>query len=247
MIYFNHYRHATSILTIDDKRILIDPVFAAKGAYPPIEMTKNPKRNPLIDLPLDYNELMKVDGVLITHNHNDHFDKLAKEKIPGTMPILCQESDIPAYDKLGFTNLTPINGKTNWLGLKWQSFRGTHGGGILYKFLGITSSYLVNNENQKIYITGDTLLTYRVRKLLQKTQPDVIIAFGGGARLKIGGKITMNHKDLLRMSRLLPDSRILAIHMNSINHCFDTKEELKELTGPQHKNIIIPGLQKTAL
>ena len=244
MIFLNHYRHATSILTINEKRILIDPLFAGKGTYPPIQMTKNPKRNPLIDLPIDYRKLKNVDAVFITHNHNDHFDEVAKKELPREIPVLCQNSDLKIFQELGFTNLTAISEEVYWMGVHWKRFEGTHGGGVLKKLLGISSSYLITADNKSIYITGDTLLTGKVQKLLTNLNPDSIIAFGGGARLKLGGKITMSHKDLLKMSRLLPDSQIIAVHMDSFNHCFDTKEKLKDILDSKKNNIIIPDNER---
>ena len=38
---FLHVRHATSLLTYGGIKILIDPVLADKGEYPPIDMTPN--------------------------------------------------------------------------------------------------------------------------------------------------------------------------------------------------------------
>ncbi len=244
MIFLNHYRHATSILTINEKRILIDPVFAGKGTYPPIQMTKNPRRNPLIDLPTDYRELINVDAVLITHNHNDHFDELAKKVLPREIPILCQKRDLEIFQELGFTNLTAISEEASWMGFIWKRFEGTHGGGVLKKLLGISAGYFIMADNKSIYITGDTLLTGKAQKLLTNLKPDSIIAFGGGARLKLGGKITMSHKDLLKMSRLLPDAQIIAVHMDSINHCFDSKEKLKNMLDGINTNIIIPDNER---
>jgi L-ascorbate metabolism protein UlaG (beta-lactamase superfamily) len=247
MISFTHFRHATSIININDKRILIDPLLAARGSYPPIQMTKNTYRNPLIDLPVNYEELFDVDGVLITHNHNDHFDELAKKELPRDIAILCQINDYEFFKELGFTNLTAICEETNWLGLQWKRFSGTHGGGIYHKRLGVSSSYMVTVQNQKIYFTGDTLLTGKIKKLLKKEKPHIIIANGGGARLKIGGKITMSHRDLLRMSRILPTAQLLAIHMDSLNHCQDRSETMAAISNKNPAKILIPTIKTIIL
>lgn len=239
MTKLTHYRHATSIIEIDGKKILIDPVFEESQAYPPIIYTKNPKKNPLIDLPVEYNELLKVDGVIITHDHNDHFDELAKKVIPKDMPILCQDEDRNKFQELGFTNLTPIVKSAIWLDLNCERFIGYHGGHLLRKKLGVSSSYSIESRNATTYITGDTLLTGKVKKILNNINPQYIIANGGGAKMKFAGQLTMKNKDIVKLSKLCPSSKIIAVHMDSINHCFDTRDKLVTQTKGI-SNVIIP-------
>jgi len=62
MISMTHYRHGTSIIELEGKRIPLDPVFAAKGSYPPIPYSGNNERNHLVDLVVDYGDLLDVDG-----------------------------------------------------------------------------------------------------------------------------------------------------------------------------------------
>lgn len=236
---FTHYRHATSIIEIDNKRILIDPVFEESQAYPPIIYTKNPRKNPLVNLPVDYNELLNVDGVIVTHNHNDHFDELAKRVLPKDIPLLCQSEDLAAFSELGFTNLTPIVRSAIWLDLNCERFIGYHGGHLLKKKLGVSSSYSIESRKATTYITGDTLLTGKAKKIIKAVNPQYIVAFGGGAKMKFAGQLTMKNRDILKLSKLCPNSKIITVHMDSINHCFDTREKLIPLTK-DIKSILIP-------
>lgn len=236
---FSHYRHATSIIEIENKKILIDPVFASKGSYPAIIHTKNPKKNPLVNLPVDYSKLLDVDGVIITHNHNDHFDELAKKVLPKNLPILCQKEDFLTFKSLGYLNLTSIDSAKNWLGLKCKGFLGYHGGHLLKSKLGVSSSFLITSSNSKVFITGDTLLTRKQKKLIKEISPDTIVAYGGGARMKLLGKLTMNNKDIIRLSKICKSSRIIVTHMEAINHCFDSRSKL--INHPLLNNVIIPS------
>lgn len=237
---FEHYRHATSIIEVNGKRILIDPLLAKKKSYPPIVLTRNPQRNPLIDLPCNFQELFRVDGVVITHDHNDHFDELAKKRLPKDLPILCQPSDLDNFSKLGFTRLTTTCKKKLWLGLNVSSVLGSHGGGLLKKKLGKSSAFMLEDTNGiKIFISGDTLLTSKMISIISNFEPNYVIAYGGGARLKLAGQITMNNLDILKLSNLFQSTKIIAVHMDSINHCFDKRESLKKLNI--YENLFIPN------
>lgn len=234
------YRHATFIMEIDNKKILVDPMLASIGEYPPIVLSKNGNRNPLIQLNVELNEIIDVDGVLITHAHNDHFDEVAKEVLDKDIPLLCQPSDYTNIKKLGFSNISVVNNETNWMGLDIERFPGSHGGGLLNFFLGKSSSYLLKYDNKKIYITGDTLLTIKQKRLLKKIKPDTIIAYGGAARLKLLGQITMNNNNIVKIAETLGSSTIIAIHMDSINHCEDSSKELRSLIVEKKLNIFVP-------
>lgn len=240
MLEIKHIRHATTIIEIDGKKILVDPVLANKESYPAIVNTKNPKRNPLVDLPINKEIIMAVDGVVITHNHNDHFDEIAKKELPKDTPILCQKEDYNNFLSLGFTNLTSIDKETSWLGLECQRFIGYHGGHIYRKKLGTSSSIYLNGKTSDVYITGDTLLTFKVINILRYIRPQNILANGGGARMKILGKLTMNSSDILKMAKKNPSSNIIVVHMDSINHCFDTRNVLRKKIKDKNIKLVIP-------
>jgi len=48
----------------------------------------------------------------------------------------------------------------------------------------------------------------------------------------------MNNKDIIKLSKTNKKSKVIAVHMDSINHCLDTREKLNKLVKP--KNLIVP-------
>jgi len=116
-------RNATQILTVNNKTILIDPMFAPKGSYPPFLNTGNEVENPTVDLPVSNKELQqiinKVDAVLLTHLHTDHLDIMAQQLLPKSITTFCQPVNAEAVRKLGFTNVVRL--KMNWYGMIWIS------------------------------------------------------------------------------------------------------------------------------
>lgn len=72
------------------------------GMLPPIPLTSNRMKNPLIPLPVEINGLIKdVDAILLTHYHSDHFDKAAENILPKNILIFCQPDDDKKLKKMG--------------------------------------------------------------------------------------------------------------------------------------------------
>ena len=78
--------HATSIVEIDGRRFLIDPVWARRAS--PFSWI-GPKR--FFEPPLPLNEVPALDAILISHDHYDHLDRktvvrLARTGTPFVVP-----------------------------------------------------------------------------------------------------------------------------------------------------------------
>jgi hypothetical protein len=127
-------RNATLLLETSGKRILIDPMLDEAGAQPPIEDTENDLRNPLVSLPIPAEDVVAgIDGVVVTHLHEDHFDDRAAELIPPSIPLLTQPGSVDELRERGFSAATDeANG---WLGLDVARTEGRHGTGEIEEAL----------------------------------------------------------------------------------------------------------------
>lgn len=83
-------RNATQLITYAGKRFLIDPMLAPKGAYPLPGTAHAEIRNPMVELPVDVNTLLEADAVIVTHTHDDHWDRAAVELIGKDKPVFVQ-------------------------------------------------------------------------------------------------------------------------------------------------------------
>lgn len=222
-------RHATMILTLGDKRILVDPMLSDKDANAAHKMTRNSHRNwPLVDLPVPVESLFDVDAILVTHLHFDHFDSVAEEVLPRDKPVFCQPTDAEKLRELGFQRVLPIEDMEEWAGITIHRVDGNHGRGMAKLPMGKSSGYVLTGVDGKaVYIGGDAVFDDLFRKNLDRFKPQHIILFGGEARLIFGSPITMGSDDILGVCNYMPDADVVVVHMETMNHCDLTRAELR--------------------
>jgi L-ascorbate metabolism protein UlaG (beta-lactamase superfamily) len=224
-------RHATFVLFVQNKKILVDPMFSDAGTLSPVPLTANSIRNPRISLPVAKEHLIvDIDAVLLTHYHFDHFDREASKLIPKNMLIFCQPGDDKKLKRDGFQNVLVIGESIEWESLSIQRFPGNHAQENIFKMLlGKSSSYFIKSQKESLFITGDALFDKFLVNSLEKIQPNLIVANTGAAEFFFGKSITLNFESLKQIGNKLPESKIIAVHMDAINHCRLTKVELKRL------------------
>ncbi|WP_274362945.1 MBL fold metallo-hydrolase [Paenibacillus thermotolerans] len=220
-------RHATFIVRIAGKTVLIDPMFSPKETFQPTAGTVNPRMNPLIDLPCPVGELTCVDAVFVTHMHKDHWDESAAEALPKEIPVFCQPCDGEALQGAGFKNVVEVADTAEWGGIRVSRTGGRHGSGTLRLLMGTVSGYVFQSEDKTLYVAGDTVWCPEVALALERFRPDVTIVFAGEARFELGSPITMGSGDIGRILAA-SETKVVAGHMDAWNHCVLSRETLRK-------------------
>ena len=226
-------RHATFVFEVGGLKTMVDPMLAPAGAAEPVANTPNQRRNPLVDLPFDDEEtyalLEEIDAVLVTHTHNDHWDGRARDLIPKQTPVLCQPEDETKIRAAGFQQVAPVDDDLEWRSLTLIRTDGRHGTGEIGRGMVPVSGFVIRGEGAPgLYIAGDTIWCPEVEVALGVHIPGVVVVNAGAARFLEGGPITMTAEAVLQVCHALPDARVVAVHMEAINHCLLTRAELEE-------------------
>ncbi len=241
-------RHATLVLTIHGLTILVDPMLSPLEAMDPIPNSGNQRRNPMVPLPISDEELRQrlqgINAVLVTHTHRDHWDASADAMLLKNLPLLCQPEDQSKFEQAGFTQVLPVREHLVWNGLQIARTGGQHGTGEIGERMAPVSGFVLQVEDEPtLYIAGDTIWCPEVEQALKQYSPDVVILNAGAATFTTGGPITMNEADVVEVCRSMPGAEVVAVHMETINHCLLTRATLKAKMDEEGlgQQVIIPA------
>jgi L-ascorbate metabolism protein UlaG (beta-lactamase superfamily) len=223
-------RNATLRLELDGHRLLVDPMLDPAGARPPVEHTENDRRNPLVELPEPPEVVIEgVEAVLLTHMHQDHFDPTAAALLRPDMPVLCQPEDADRLRAHGFTDVRPVEDRLTWEGIEVTRTPARHGHGDDAEAMAPASGYVLRDAaGRGLYLAGDTVHCEAVDRVLEEQRPDVVVVNASGARFTGGEPIVMDAQDVVTVARRAPEARIVAVHLDAINHCIQTRADLHQ-------------------
>ncbi len=228
-------RHATILLSINQNRILVDPMLSEKGTMTPVPGVENTSGNPLVHLPIDPYSLLEVDAVLLTHAHRDHFDDTAIRMLPKNIPVFCQPAEEEKITAAGFKDVRSIDRTLTWNEIVFRRTGGQHGTGEIGRNMGTVSGFVLQSEGEPVlYITGDSIWCPEVRSALEEYAPGIVICFAGAAQFSSGGPITMTKQDVLQVCKYAPNARVFVVHMEAWNHCALTRQELSEFISKEN-------------
>jgi|tagenome__1003787_1003787.scaffolds.fasta_scaffold20500013_2 L-ascorbate metabolism protein UlaG (beta-lactamase superfamily) len=231
----HHLRNATIVLEAGGKRILVDPMLGSKGSLPPLAFIRHKaRRNPTVELPGSSEQVLaELHAALITHcryGHADHFDKAGNALLKDrNLPVYCHSKDVRFLQKKGLRTepIAPHQPRDFFDG-QITAFHAVHGYGLVGKMMGPGVGYLIELPGEPtIYLSGDTVLTDEVKRVLTEHKPDIAVVHAGSASLDFGRPILMPMNELLAFMRLAP-GRVVANHMEAVNHCPTTRVQLHE-------------------
>jgi L-ascorbate metabolism protein UlaG (beta-lactamase superfamily) len=232
------FRNATLKLAYAGRTVLIDPYLAPKHSLPSFT-GRSP--NPMVDLPAGIEAILEgVELVVVSHLHTDHFDGVAKTRVPKHLPLICRPGDERKIAEAGFTDIKPLLDVFDWNGLVFTRREGSHGLGPVVEKMGPVMGFsLAAQDEPLIYWTGDTVLYPPVIETIKETSPDIIVTHSCGARWD-GDLIVMDAEQTIATCELARNARIVAVHMEALDHATVTRADLRRVA--QAKRIAASNL-----
>jgi L-ascorbate metabolism protein UlaG (beta-lactamase superfamily) len=236
-------RSATLRLEYAGRKVLIDPYLAAKHTRPSYS-GKSP--NPMVKLPFPPEQVIAgVELVVVSHLHSDHFDPAAQELLPKRLPVLCQPGDEATIKAKGFTNVTPVEERLVWQGITIMRTAGKHGGEDVLQEMGTVSGFVFQAQGEPtLYWAGDTIWYAGVQDVIDRMQPEFIITHSCGAVWGKGTLIVMDAAQTMEVCRAAPNSTVIAVHMDALDHATVTRQDLRahaEAAGIGADRLLIPA------
>ena len=253
-IQFNWIGGATFILSLDNLNIAIDPVLCEKGTVQDYFWFKSQRIEQPIFSEEDFNE---IDLWLITHNHEDHLDRIGLSKISESSKIICNKNSYKILRKNGKKNITVLDWKQTKeiiikeYKIKIEAISAIYGVNPISALLAgkVNGYYLtISKEKEiiKIYITGDTVYKHKIVKTFKNKEVDLLIPNMGAA--KQGSMImtlTLNSKMLKKMIYKLNPKIVIPVHYGTFEHYKENVSEIKKIDDKRIK--IVKAGSKTKL
>jgi L-ascorbate metabolism protein UlaG (beta-lactamase superfamily) len=210
---------ATVLIRYRGLTIMTDPNFLHKGEHVHLGygLTSQRRTNPAID----FDKLPPIDLVILSHMHDDHFDKLVQENTP----IVTNKEASEALKRLGFTQrfalsvwdrLEVTKGDAR---VRITSTPGRHGAAgvsvLLPKVMGSVLDFGANADSPdyRMYISGDTLVYDDIQTIPQRFPGiDLALLHLGGTRILGVFKVTMDGKDGVQMLQVIRPKKAIPIH-----------------------------------
>ncbi len=221
-IYF--IGNATTLIRYAGFTILTDPNFLHKGEK--VRLGYGLRSTRRFDPAMEIGDLPPLDLVVLSHMHEDHFDRVAERDLDRSVPIITTPHAAAALKKMGFASphalrtWEDISVAKGGARLRVVSMPGIHGPTVVGRLLPPVMGSLLQFQTTpgkialQLYITGDTLIHSQLREV-PRVYPDIDLALLhlGGTRA-LGIMVTMDGKQGVEAIRILQPKTAIPIHYN---------------------------------
>ncbi|MGW5656869.1 MBL fold metallo-hydrolase [Streptomyces humi] len=217
--------NATVLLRYGELTLLTDPNFLHRGQYAYLGYGLLSRR--LTEPAVDVEDLPRLDGIVLSHLHGDHWDRRARRHLDHAVPVLSTPH--------AARRLRVVHGFPRTAGLRtWQGFTlrhgrdqvrvtalpGRHAGhpvlrGLLPPVMGSMLEFgpVGGTPRLRLYVSGDTLVYDGLDEIARRfPAADLAVLHLGGTRLPGGFVVTMDGVQGAELARRLGPRAVLPVH-----------------------------------
>jgi L-ascorbate metabolism protein UlaG (beta-lactamase superfamily) len=248
--------NATVIIQLAGFTVMTDPTFLHAGDHAHLGFGLTTKRltNPAIEI----EQLPPIDLIVLSHMHEDHFDRVVQEKLDKRIPIVTTPHAASSLKKKGFVRLYPLDtwekmliGRQNLPHtIMITSMPGKHAPHVLSALhvlppvMGTLLEFHIRGQQQgpsqtssqgrvepktyRIYISGDTLVHDALKEIPRQYPWIDLGLFHLGGTTVLGLVVTMNAKQGVEAIRIIKPHVSIPIHYNDYDRFKSTLEDFKQ-------------------
>ena len=208
------FKHASLAFDIDGRRIYVDPV----GSF------------------ADYASLPKADLILVTHSHDDHFDRAAIERLATSKTdILCDRTVAEGFDmECHVMRPGSIATPRDYVKIEAVAAYNTTDGHLkFHPKMREDCGYLLTVGGLRIYIAGDTEPTPEMKALR-----DIDIAF-----LPVNQPYTMTVDQAVEAVRAMKPRIFYPYHYGQVDEQTDIERLVREIRALNSTEIRIQPME----
>jgi L-ascorbate metabolism protein UlaG (beta-lactamase superfamily) len=213
--------NATTVLRLGEFTLLTDPAFGPAGSR--VHLGYGAWTRRLVNPACAVTDLPRLDAVLLSHLHGDHFDRTARRGLPPDLPIITTPQ---AHRRLRRGRSAPVHGLPTWSDhdlsrgqqrLRITAVPGRHGPGAADWLLPDVMGSVLEFQQQgvcrlRLYVTGDTLFRPWLAEIPRRCGDiDAMLIHLGGTRL-LGMLLTMDGRQGADLTALIRPRLTLPIH-----------------------------------
>ncbi|MGN6576620.1 MAG: MBL fold metallo-hydrolase [Nocardioides sp.] len=174
---------ATTLIRLGGFTLLTDPNFLHRGQRAYLGKGLWSKR--LTEPAMQPHELPELDAVVLSHLHGDHFDRVARQDLARTQPVVTTPAAARRLGRWGF-DARGLDTWETWTTsrgdetLSVESLPGIHARGLMGALLPPVMGSLIEHQvggevSRRVYVSGDTLTGEHVDEIAHR-HPDIDVA-----------------------------------------------------------------------
>lgn len=244
--------HSSFLIEIKDKVILLDPVFSNHASpHPLLGVTRYYKK-----MPLNLDDLQKIDYVVISHDHYDHLDYKTIDKIKNKVSNFIVPLGVGNHLRKWKINHDKISEFDWWQEknieeIKFVFTPSQHmsGRGLMDQKATLWGSWIIQTENEKIYFSGDSGYGSHFRSIGKLYGPFDVALMECGQYDKLWPRVHMMPEQMIQASLEVKAKFVIPIHWGAFtlaNHSWtDPIERALKEAHKKEVQIATPQIGET--
>ncbi|WP_419887860.1 MBL fold metallo-hydrolase [Neobacillus niacini] len=248
------FGHSTLLLTLDKKKILMDPMFGPSPS--PVSFVGSKRYSE--DLLYVIEKLPQIDIVLFTHDHYDHLDYPSIIRLKDKVNHFFVPLGVAAHLlKWGVKEdrITECNwwDEVKWEGLTIASVPSQHfsGRGLFNRNSTLWNGWVILCENQRIYTSGDGGYGPHFKQIGEKYGPFDLTLMEGGQYDQRWSDIHMQPEESVQAHLDVRGKTMMLIHWGAFTLAYhswtDPADRAIRAAEQKEVNLIAPNLGETVV